>query len=466
MPGHNVFAVIPALNEASTIATVVRNVRTYIPHVIVVNDGSKDETFLEASKAGAIVINHHDNLGYDQSLISGFKFALQQGADIILTCDADGQHDVAYFQNFIQPIIEDSADIVVGQRPCVTRFTERIFAAYTRQRFSIRDPLCGLKAYSRKICLSVNLNKSEGFIGTYLLLKAQIKSPILIMGYIHPTSLRVKKLPFSYAVFNSEQLEVVNRYQKGCEIHIKVDTGMHRLGVMMQDLPGFIEKLRDYKNIKVSGLMSHIAYQESLKEELSKKQLINFQKANTLLKEAGFKPKWLHLAASGGILAKDAVKISKISNMARVGLGLYGIDLTGKHQELKPVLKVTSKIVQIKRLEKGDKIGYTGTFICDREMLIGVLPIGYNDGVDRNLSNKGFVIITGKPCQIVGNVSMNITTVDLSSIKNPQVGQEAIIFSDNPIHPNSIANASGIVDRIPYELLVHLSETFLKREVI
>jgi len=300
----------------------------------------------------------------------------------------------------------------------------------------------------------------------YLLLKAQIKSPILIMGYIHPTSLRVKKLPFSYAVFNSEQLEVVNRYQKGCEIHIKVDTGMHRLGVMMQDLPGFIEKLRDYKNIKVSGLMSHIAYQESLKEELSKKQLINFQKANTLLKEAGFKPKWLHLAASGGILAKDAVKISKISNMARVGLGLYGIDLTGKHQELKPVLKVTSKIVQIKRLEKGDKIGYTGTFICSREMLIGILPIGYNDGVDRNLSNKGFVIIAGKPCQIVGNISMNITTVDLSSIKNPQVGQEVIIFSDNPIHPNSIVNASRIVDRIPYELLVHFSETFLKREVI
>ena len=172
MPGHNVFAVIPALNEASTIATVVRNVRTYIPHVIVVNDGSKDETFLEASKAGAIVINHHDNLGYDQSLISGFKFALQQGADIILTCDADGQHDVAYFQNFIQPIIEDSADIVVGQRPCVTRFTERIFAAYTRRRFSIRDPLCGLKAYHKKVCLSVNLDKCEGFVGTYLLLKA------------------------------------------------------------------------------------------------------------------------------------------------------------------------------------------------------------------------------------------------------------------------------------------------------
>src|SRR3990167_1936062 len=297
----------------------------------------------------------------------------------------------------------------------------------------------------------------------YLLLKARVKTPILIMGYIHPFSLKVKKLPFSYAVFDHEQLEVINKYQKGCQVHIKVDTGMHRLGIMMQDLPEFIEKLRDYKNIKVTGLMSHIAYQESLKEELSKKQLINFQKANTLLKEAGFKPKWLHLAASGGILAKDAVKISKISNMARVGLGLYGIDLTGKHQELKPVLKVTSKIVQIKRLEKGDKIGYSGTFICSREMLIGILPIGHNDGVDRNLSNKGFVIIAGKPCQIVGNISMNITTVDLSSVKNPRVGQEVIIFSDNPIHPNSIVNASRIVDRIPYELLVHFSETFLKR---
>jgi len=300
----------------------------------------------------------------------------------------------------------------------------------------------------------------------HLLLKVRVKTPILIMGYIHPTSLKVKKLPFSYAIFNSEQLEVVNRYQKGCQVHIKVDTGMHRLGVMMQDLPEFIEKLKDYKNIKVSGLMSHIAYQGSLKEKLSKKQLINFQKAASFLKEAGFELKWLHLVASGGVLAKDAALVSKISNMARVGLGLYGIDLIDKHQKLKPVLKVTSKIVQIKRVEKGDKIGYSGTFICNREMLIGILPIGYNDGVDRNLSNKGFVIVADKPCPIIGNVSMNITTVDLSSIKNPQVGQEAIIFSDNPIHSNSIANAARIVDRIPYELLVNLSETYLKREVI
>ena len=172
LSGHNIFAVIPALNEASTIAAVIHDVRTYIQQVVVVNDGSKDETSLEASKAGAHVIHHQYNLGYDQSLISGFKFALYQGADIILTFDADGQHDVVYLPSFIQPIIDDKADVVAGQRPSVTDLTERIFAAYTRQRFSIRDPLCGLKAYSRKICLSVNLNKSEGFIGTYLLLKA------------------------------------------------------------------------------------------------------------------------------------------------------------------------------------------------------------------------------------------------------------------------------------------------------
>ncbi|KKR76607.1 MAG: Alanine racemase [Candidatus Curtissbacteria bacterium GW2011_GWD1_40_8] len=300
----------------------------------------------------------------------------------------------------------------------------------------------------------------------YLLLKARVKTPILIMGYIHPISLKVKKLPFAYAVFDHEQLEVINKYQKGCQVHIKVDTGMHRLGIMMQDLPEFIEKLRDYKNIKVTGLMSHLAYQESIKEELSKKQLINFQKARTFLREAGFELKWLHLAASGGVLSKDMAKISKISNMARVGLALYGIDPTGKHPKLNPVLKVTSKIILIKKLKKGDKVGYSGTFVCDREMSIGILPIGYNDGVDRNLSNKGVVIVADKPCPIIGNISMNITTIDLSPVINPKMGQEVIIFSDNAAHSNSITNASQTIERIPYELLTHLSEISLKREVI
>lgn len=293
----------------------------------------------------------------------------------------------------------------------------------------------------------------------YELIKAKIKTPILIMGYTDPENFKAKKLPFSYAVFDIELARILNKYQSGCNVHIFVDTGMNREGVPLAKLPKFLKEIKKLENIKIEGLMSHLASADDSKDSLNKIQINNFKKAQEILKREGIKPKWIHLQNSDGLaLHLEGVNV----NMARAGLALNGIS---KNQNLKPVLSLKSKIIQVKNLQKGDRVGYDGTFIAKKPMTFGVLPLGYYDGVDRRLSNKGFVKVGGTYCPIIGKVSMNITTIDLSPIYNTFVGQEVIVYSNNPEDKNSIENTAKICQTIPYTLLVHLAES-IKRIII
>jgi glycosyltransferase involved in cell wall biosynthesis len=166
-----VIAVIPAFNEAKTIAAVVAGVRAHVADVIVVDDRSTDATAEEAKRAGAIVLRNAANLGYDGSLNAGFAEAARRGADVFLTFDADGEHDPADVPRLIAPIAEDSADIVAGQRPRLASFAEKLFACYTRLRYGIADPLCGLKAYRRSVYDAVGQFDTVQSIGTELMIK-------------------------------------------------------------------------------------------------------------------------------------------------------------------------------------------------------------------------------------------------------------------------------------------------------
>jgi len=166
-----VVAVIPAFNEAKTIAAVVAGVRGHVDDVIVVDDHSADVTGEAAKRAGAIVLRNAANLGYDGSLNAGFAEAARRGAGIILTFDADGEHDPADVPRLIAPIAENRADIVAGQRPRLAGFAERIFAVYTRLRYGIADPLCGLKAYRRSVYDAVGQFDTVQSIGTELMIK-------------------------------------------------------------------------------------------------------------------------------------------------------------------------------------------------------------------------------------------------------------------------------------------------------
>lgn len=162
--------VIPALNEAGTITTIVDAVGKF-GTPIVVDDGSTDSTSVLARKSGAVVVVHEVNLGYDAALNSGFKKAAELGVETIITVDADGQHDPLLIRQFIDAI-NSGADIVVGIRSRRQRLAEHLFAWYTNVRFGIKDPLCGMKAYKTNVYKALGHFDSYGSIGTELMIFA------------------------------------------------------------------------------------------------------------------------------------------------------------------------------------------------------------------------------------------------------------------------------------------------------
>lgn len=168
MVGHRVGIVIPAFNEADTIEAVVRQSAVF-GTPIVVDDGSTDNTGLIAHGAGAIVVRNERNLGYDCSLNNGFRRAAELNSDIVITIDADGQHDTQSIKKCIE-LLDEGADIVVGVRNKCQRFSEYCFAFVARMRYGLQDPLCGFKGYRMTVYHALGHFDSYGSIGTELAL--------------------------------------------------------------------------------------------------------------------------------------------------------------------------------------------------------------------------------------------------------------------------------------------------------
>ncbi len=288
----------------------------------------------------------------------------------------------------------------------------------------------------------------------YQLLNAKIKIPILVMGYVGGENLSVKKLPFSFSVYTEEMLENIKKFQPHAPVHIFVDSGMHREGVPMDDVRDFLKRAKSL-NLNIEGIMSHFAKPDSPNYYKTKSQVDNFESAIEIGKKMGIKFKYIHLFASNGIRNID--KYKRVDTLTRSGKALYGIDVVKNSNEFLPVLSLNSTIIQIKELKKGESLGYDFIFKAPYNMTTAILPIGYNDGVNRRLSNKGFVKINNKFCRIIGRVSMNITVVDVTNVENIKVGQKVNIYSNNPMDKNCVFNVAEMTDTIPYEILTHLN---------
>lgn len=302
----------------------------------------------------------------------------------------------------------------------------------------------------------------------YELYKLKIKTPILILGYTNPENFKVKKLPFHYVVYDLKVAKILDGYQKGCKIHIFVDTGMHREGVPVFDLRNFIKQIKKYKNIEVEGICSHFADADNSRSlKNTRSQIDKFKEAIKIMESEGIVPKWKHISASAG-----ALKINDNTfNMIRVGKALYGTnplslkDKSFNNVKLRPALQFVSHIVQIKEVEKGECIGYSFTYRAKKNMKIAIIPAGYYEGVDRRLSNVGVVKVGKSYCPIVGRISMNMTTIDVSFLKNVKVGHEVIIYSNDPKDKNSIYSVAATANTIPYEIVTKISET-VRRELV
>jgi glycosyltransferase involved in cell wall biosynthesis len=213
MSEHRVAAVVPALNEAETIGRVVRQLSAQVSDVVVVDDGSSDRTAAEAETEGATVVVHERNCGYGRSIEDGFACAIDRGAEIVLTFDADGQHDAADIPKVVAPIQAGRADVVVGRRPETARLTEYLFGWYTSQRLGVTDPLCGFKAYRSEIYGAVGYFEQFSTIGTQLLFEAAKR------GYT------ITEVPISL-----NEREDESRFGQQFEANLKIALALSRIG--------------------------------------------------------------------------------------------------------------------------------------------------------------------------------------------------------------------------------------------
>lgn len=290
----------------------------------------------------------------------------------------------------------------------------------------------------------------------YELHKKGITTPILIMGYTNPENYNVwKKLPFSFTVFDTETLRALSKYQPGARIHIKLDTGMRRLGLQKTDLSNFLTVLSKCSNLKVEGIFSHFSQADNpARIDFTNQQIARFKEMVTVFEEAGYSFNWKHISATAG-----ATNIrDPYFNLVRLGLGFYGYSPFGESSDLRPALTLTTRIAQIKEIQAGDQVGYSGTYIAKRKETIAILPLGYNEGLSRNLSNRGiFFLKNGDACKIVGNVSMDMTMVKLPRGSQAKVGDELTL--------ESVYNIARSIDTIPYTVLTGLHSSIRRRLV-
>lgn len=291
--------------------------------------------------------------------------------------------------------------------------------------------------------------RKEGIKLPILVMKPEIESFDLMFQHdLTPVIFSIHSLTFLIEALEKEpQFDSQNPYS----IHLKLDTGMHRLGFDSEELPELVTLLKGTKNILVQGIMSHLtSTDEPAHDEFTKKQIVDFEKmSSTLTNELGYTAQ-KHLLNSNGIIRFPEAQY----DMVRLGIGLYGIcsdDKTQKHLQSSSTLR--SKISQIKFIPKGDTVGYNRVGKAIRTLKIATIPVGYADGLSRALSDgKWAMMVNGQPAPIIGNVCMDMTMLDVTDIDCKE-GDVAYVFSDvNPI--NDMAQRLGT---IPYEILTSYS---------
>lgn len=235
-------------------------------------------------------------------------------------------------------------------------------------------------------------------------------------------------------------------------IHLKLDTGMHRLGFEPHELGQLKSLIKQNPQLKVATIFSHLAASdEALHNGFSAQQALSFKKsADEIIDFLGYKP-LLHLLNSPGISRFPDYQF----DMVRLGIGLYGVDPTGLHSEqLQSVSKLKTVISQVKHIRKGETIGYARKGVAMEDMKTATISIGYADGFNRKFSQGiGKVLINGKSAPVIGNVCMDMTMVEVTKI-DCKVGDEVIVFGDDP----NISDMAKAIDTIPYEILTNISE--------
>ncbi|MGB7210043.1 MAG: alanine racemase [Pyrinomonadaceae bacterium] len=294
---------------------------------------------------------------------------------------------------------------------------------------------------------------------------AGIKRPILCLGgFWHGQENLLLEHDLTPIIYRLESAKWLNEAakQKGqkANIHVKVDTGMGRMGVRFDDIGEFVEQLKTLSNLHVEGVMTHFAAADNPTEnDFTAEQIHKLNETVTVFRNNGFTPRCVDMANSPGAIAHPDSR----GNMVRLGGVLYGLggDVLPKDiekPELKPVLSLFTQIAHIKKVLAGNSLGYGRTFTTKRDSLIATIPIGYHDGYPRALSNRGRVLINGIFAPVVGRVSMDCTIVDVTDVLNAKVDDRVVLIGEQNGLSIKAEDLAGETGTISYEITcgIHL----------
>ena len=248
--------------------------------------------------------------------------------------------------------------------------------------------------------------------------------------------------------------EYATKKRKTVDIHVKIDTGMGRLGVWHKEAFAFIGELMKLNRLRIMGILTHFPAADS-DENFTKKQIECLYDLVVRLDKKGLIIPYIHAANSMGLAGYK----THVLNLARPGLMLYGLyphkSLKSK-VDLKPAMSIKSKVIFIRDIEKGRSVSYGRTFFSKNDMKVAVIPIGYNDGYFRLLSNKASVLIKGERCKVVGRVTMDQIIVDVSSVRNLKIGMPVVILGKQKKEIISADELAGYAKTINYEIVCSL----------
>ncbi len=302
--------------------------------------------------------------------------------------------------------------------------------------------------------------------------KLGITKKILALSYIDDNIRHGIKSNIHFPVYNLEKaIELSNiAYNTGQEVyvHIKIDTGMSRLGVLAENALEFIKTVKKLPFIKIYGLYTHLCDGYNINSEFAYVQLKKFDSVIDSLVKANIEIPYLHIFSSSGLLVNWKTKY----NLVRLGTLIYGIWRSQEYKNLilakypdlnlLPVMTWKTHIIDIKHVPADSFIGYSRTAITTRPTTIGTLPIGYFDGYNVNLSNKAHVLVNGKLAPVIGRISMNLTTIDLTGIQNIKVGDEVTLLGE---HPEITASKLAILaNTMPNDIITKIDHN-IPREV-
>jgi alanine racemase len=292
--------------------------------------------------------------------------------------------------------------------------------------------------------------------------EAGVVCPILVLGGLYPGQekdlLHFDLVP---TIFDMDAARRLDGWARSANVvlhyHLKLDTGMSRVGFRPEDLPRVLEELDTLPGLHMDGLFSHLAMADEPEDAINQQQVATFRACLALVRQAGFAPRYIHLSNSAALLTRQVPEC----NLSRPGILLYGglpsSAFAGRF-DLRPVMSFRSRVAQVRSVPAGTGVSYGHRFVAQRPSVLAVIPVGYADGYSRHLSNVGEVLVRGQRARVAGTVCMDWTMIDVTDIPEVVVGDEVTLLGCDNGQCISADEWAQRIGTISYEVFCQFSK--------